>query len=133
MSRHEDSETGARVAAGARIPIPGGPTVTTSNPAFSRAVFAGYEQGYGAPRSMAMTVQGTVAKTFLLLAILSATALWSWHAVAAGQIALGAMIASGLGGFVVAMITIFKPTVAPWSSPIYAAVEGVFLGALSQI
>jgi uncharacterized YccA/Bax inhibitor family protein len=107
--------------------------VTTSNPAFSRDVFPGYEQVYGAPRSMVMTVQGTVAKTFLLLAILSATALWSWQATAAGQVALGALIASGIGGFILAMVTIFKPTVSPWSSPIYAAVEGVFLGALSQI
>ena len=31
------------------------------------------------------------------------------------------------------MITIFKPTVAPWTSPVYAAMEGVFLGAISQI
>ena len=31
------------------------------------------------------------------------------------------------------MITIFKPTAAPWTAPIYAALEGVFLGAISQI
>ena len=31
------------------------------------------------------------------------------------------------------MITIFKPTVAPWTAPVYAAMEGVFLGAISQI
>jgi uncharacterized YccA/Bax inhibitor family protein len=37
------------------------------------------------------------------------------------------------GGFVVAMITIFRPTVSPWTAPIYAACEGVFLGAISQV
>jgi uncharacterized YccA/Bax inhibitor family protein len=31
------------------------------------------------------------------------------------------------------MVTIFKPTLAPWTSPVYAAMEGVFLGAISQI
>jgi uncharacterized YccA/Bax inhibitor family protein len=108
-------------------------TVATSNPAFSQDIFAGYDQVYGLPRSTAMTVQGTVGKTFALFAVLSATAIWAWNATASGQIALGVLFASMLGGFVAAMITIFRPTVAPWSAPIYAALEGVFLGSLSQV
>jgi len=107
--------------------------LATSNPAFSREMFPGYEQVYGAPRSTAMTVQGSVVKTGVLLAILFATALWSWNAMASGQLAFGALFGSMIAGFIVAMITIFKPTVAPWTAPIYAAVEGVFLGALSQV
>jgi uncharacterized YccA/Bax inhibitor family protein len=107
--------------------------VNTSNPAFSQDIFAGFEQVYGKPRSMAMTVQGTVGKTFLLLAILSATALWSWNAMADGRLAGGALLAAALGGFIFAMITIFKPTASPWTAPVYAALEGVFLGALSQV
>jgi uncharacterized YccA/Bax inhibitor family protein len=107
--------------------------VSTSNPAFSQDIFAGFEQVYGKPRSMTMTVQGAVGKTCLLLAILSATALWSWNATANGAVAGGAMVLAGLGGFVFAMITIFKPTASPWTAPIYAACEGVFLGAVSQI
>lgn len=106
---------------------------STSNPAFSQDMFAGFEQVYGAPRSLTMTVQGTVGKTFLLLAILSATAAWSWNAMSSGGIAGGVLAISGLGGFVVAMITIFRPTVSPWTAPLYAALEGVFLGAISQI
>jgi uncharacterized YccA/Bax inhibitor family protein len=106
--------------------------VSTSNPAFSQDIFAGYEQVYGSPRSVAMTVQGTVGKTCLLLAILSGTALWAWNASADGRLAMGTMIASALGGFVFATITIFKPAISPWTAPIYAAAEGVFLGALSQ-
>ena len=43
-------------------------------------MFAGYDQVYGAARSTVTTVQGTMGKTFLLLAIMTATALWSWHA-----------------------------------------------------
>ena len=35
---------------------------------------------------------------------------------------------AGIAGFILAMVTIFKPTVAPWTSPVYAAMEGVFLG-----
>ncbi len=107
--------------------------MTTSNPAFSQDVFAGYDQVYGVPRSTVTTVQGTMSKTFLLLAIMSATALWSWHAVASDQLQLGVIPIAAIAGFILAMVTIFKPTVAPWTSPVYAAMEGVFLGALSQI
>lgn len=109
--------------------------MTSGNPAFSQDMFAGYEQVYGAPktRSTVTTVQGTVGKTFLLLAILSFTALWSWNAVAAGTFRFELLLASVFGGFIVAMITIFRPTAAPITAPLYAALEGVFLGALSQV
>lgn len=107
-------------------------SLSSSNPAFSQDMFGGYDQVYGAPRSMVTTVQGTVSKTFLLLAILSATALWSWNAAGSGQLAGAAVVGSALAGFIVAMVTIFKPTLAPWTAPIYAAMEGVFLGAVSQ-
>jgi uncharacterized YccA/Bax inhibitor family protein len=96
-------------------------------------MFAGYEQVYGAPRSMVTTVQGTMSKTFLLLGIMSGTALWAWHALADSQLQLGVVPVAGIAGFVLAIVTIFKPTLAPWTSPIYAAMEGVFLGAVSQL
>lgn len=96
-------------------------------------MFAGYDQVYGAPRSLVTTVQGTMSKTFLLLGILTGTALWSWHAMAADQLAMGVIPAAAIAGFVLAMITIFKPAAAPWTSPVYAAMEGVFLGAISNI
>ena len=63
--------------------------MATSNPAFSNDMFAGYEQVYGVPRSTTMTVQGTAVKTMVLLAILAATATWSWKALASGDIAFG--------------------------------------------
>ena len=107
--------------------------MATSNPAFSQDMFAGFEQVYGKPRSLTMTVQGTIGKTFLLLAILSATAAWSWNAMTSGGVAGGVLAIAGIGGFVVAMITIFRPTASPWTAPLYAACEGVFLGAISQI
>jgi uncharacterized YccA/Bax inhibitor family protein len=107
--------------------------VATSNPVFSRELFPGYEQVYGAAPSTTMTVQGTVVKTFVLLAILMATALWSWNAMAGQTLAPGLILGSAIAGFVVAMITTIKPTVAPWTAPLYAALEGVFLGAVSQV
>jgi len=94
-------------------------------------MFAGYEQVYGAGKSTSMTVQGTIGKTFALLAILSATAIWSWSAEMAGDLQPIVLPAAGIGGFILALITIFKPSLSPWTAPIYAAFEGVFLGAFS--
>jgi uncharacterized YccA/Bax inhibitor family protein len=111
----------------------GGLPVATSNPAFSKDIFPGYEQVYGVPASTTMTVQGTVGKTFVMLAILMATAAWAWQATAGQTLAVGLLAVAGIGGFIVAMITMFKPTVAPWTAPLYAALEGVLLGAISQV
>ena len=80
-----------------------------------------------------MTVQGTVYKTFVLLAILLATGAWAWNAAAAQTLAIGLLGAAGIGGFIVAMVTIFSPKLAAWTAPIYAACEGVLLGAISQV
>ena len=109
--------------------------MSSGNPAFSSEMFAGYDQVYGAPRtrSTTTTVQGTMGKTAILLAILSFTALWSWRAIGNGDFPMAMIGISAIGGFITAMITIFKPNAAPITAPIYAALEGVFLGAISQI
>jgi uncharacterized YccA/Bax inhibitor family protein len=109
--------------------------VSSGNPAFSSEMFAGYDQVYGAPRtrSTTTTVQGTMGKTAILLAILSFTALWSWRGIGNGDFPMAMIGISAIGGFITAMITIFKPSFAPITAPIYAALEGVFLGAISQI
>jgi len=108
-------------------------TVATSNPAFSNDVFTHYDHSFGVTRSDAMTVQGTVGKTSLLLAILSATAIWAWNDTVSHGPNQGLMMISALGGMAIAFLTIFKPTLAPWTAPLYAAAEGVFLGIISQV
>jgi uncharacterized YccA/Bax inhibitor family protein len=79
-----------------------------------------------------MTVQGAVGKTALLLAILSATAIFSWNAVSSNSLPPALLGISAIGGLIVAMITTFSPKSAPVTAPIYAALEGVFLGAVSR-
>jgi uncharacterized YccA/Bax inhibitor family protein len=117
-----------------RAPIRGRTTLaTTGNPAFSNELFTNYDQVYGQPQSAVMTLQGTIGKTFALLAILSATAIYSWNATADGRLQGIVIPAAGIGGFILALITIFRPTISPWTAPIYAAFEGVFLGALSAL
>ena len=82
----------------------------------------------------AMTIQGTVNKTGLLLILTVLPAAWVWNqffatrdpAVAAPWILIGA-----LGGFIVALVTIFKKDWAMVTAPVYAVLEGLFLGGIS--
>ena len=79
-----------------------------------------------------MTAGGTFAKTFLLWAIVVAAAAYSWSKTkipAFGQIHLPGWTWPALFvGFGLAMLTIFKPKFAPFTSPLYAIAEGLFLG-----
>ena len=81
-----------------------------------------------------MTINGTVNRTGILLCLLMFTAIFSWDraysAVDPGEL-YPWLIGSGIAGFVVALITVFKKTAAPITAPIYAAIEGILLGILS--
>jgi uncharacterized YccA/Bax inhibitor family protein len=77
-----------------------------------------------------MDLGGTVNKSSMLLLICLATAAWAWGAPAAqGGVLFGALI----GGFVVSLVAMFKPATSPWLAPVYAALEGVVLGAISRM
>jgi len=87
-----------------------------------------------------MTLMGTVHKTAFLLILLVAFASITWKMVmtvnAEGQMVaapglFGYMIGGAIGGLIFALITVFKPTWSPVTAPIYAALEGLFIGALS--
>lgn len=105
--------------------------MASRNPAFSQDFFAGYGQVYGVERGNVMTIGGTVAKASLLLAVLSGTAIWSWLAAYHGELQPAVLPVAAIGSLVLALVTIFKPTLAPWTAPIYAAFEGVLLGIVS--
>jgi uncharacterized YccA/Bax inhibitor family protein len=106
----------------------------TANPALKESVFT--EAGYGA-RGETMTINGTVNRTGILILLVIAAAWYSWTRSAPGPngvIAPNPLILVGaIGGFIVALITIFKKTVAPITAPIYAVLEGLFLGGLSAM
>ena len=112
----------------------------TSNPALGQNTFSDAARSqYGGSlvdASARMTLSGTVNKTGILLLCAIATAAWTWSqfmqthdmATVAPELMLGA-----LGGFIVAMVTIFKQTWAPVTAPIYALLEGLVLGGLSAL
>jgi uncharacterized YccA/Bax inhibitor family protein len=91
--------------------------------------------GLAATPTQAMTIQGAVLKTALLVVILLVTAAYTWSQVVTGSPTLtyGLLIAGALGGFLTALVTIFIPKVSPFTAPIYAALEGLVLGAISAV
>ncbi|MEE8424609.1 MAG: Bax inhibitor-1/YccA family protein [Elusimicrobiota bacterium] len=84
--------------------------------------------------SQAMTINGTVNRTAILLGLVLIPACYVWNQffASAGQAPVGVYIGIGaIGGLVLAMVTIFKKTWAPITAPMYAVFEGLFLGAIS--
>jgi uncharacterized YccA/Bax inhibitor family protein len=112
----------------------------TSNPALGQNTFSDAARSqYGGSlvdAAARMTLSGTVNKTGILLLCAIATAAWTWNqfmqthdlSVAGPAVMLGA-----LGGFIVAMVTVFKKTWSPVTAPIYALLEGLVLGGLSAM
>jgi uncharacterized YccA/Bax inhibitor family protein len=81
-----------------------------------------------------MTIAGTAWRALTLLLVVMGSSAYTWWQLAGDPAAAPTYIMGGLiGGLVLAMITIFKPTLAPWTAPLYAAVEGLALGALSMV
>jgi uncharacterized YccA/Bax inhibitor family protein len=104
----------------------------TSNPTLNENTFSGLPRATGADG--AMTLQGTVNKSFLLLVVLLLAAFWPWSQSLAGgdQGAVAGAIMIGLiGGLVLGLVISFKATLAPYLSIPYAACEGLAMGGIS--
>jgi uncharacterized YccA/Bax inhibitor family protein len=103
----------------------------TSNPVLSEKRFEGV-----AAFGERMTIQGTVNKTGILVLLAIASAAWTWHlffeshdpAAVAPYLLVGT-----IGGFVCALVTVFKKEWAAVTAPAYAVLEGLALGAFSSI
>src|ERR1700693_2387452 len=102
--------------------------MSTSNPALNEKAFKG-QVAFGE----AMTLQGTVNKTGLLLLCVVATAAWTWGLAHSPtpEAFVPWMIGGLLGGMATALVTIFKQSWAPITAPLYALLEGLVLGGIS--
>ncbi len=106
----------------------------TANPALSPEVFSGTPSVGN--RSEAMTISGVINKTaiLLLLLLLAAGYTWSLYFKAGNPAAVAPYTMVGaIGGFIVAMVTVFKKEWAPFTAPIYALLEGLFIGGISSV
>src|SRR5258706_1889906 len=101
----------------------------SANPALNSTTFTGLPSIGTEP----MTLQGTVNKTAVLLVCVFGTAAWTWSRVTAGEQVGPWILAGAIGGFVTALVTVFKKNWAPVTAPLYALLEGFVIGGLSAI
>ncbi|MEO5566562.1 MAG: Bax inhibitor-1/YccA family protein [Luteimonas sp.] len=108
----------------------------SGNPALSESTFLDLGTGTVVRHdASAMSLNGTVNKTAFLLVLVLATALYTWSkAYADGGVGLMPYVWGGaLGGLALALVTVFKKTWSPITAPLYAAAEGLFIGAISAV
>ncbi len=75
-----------------------------------------------------MTIEGTVNKTAISLLLLVGTGYFTFDVISPVL-----LIGAGIGGFILALVTIFKKEWAPITVPLYAILEGALLGGISYM
>ncbi|KFN47577.1 Bax inhibitor-1/YccA family protein [Arenimonas metalli] len=110
----------------------------SGNPALNQNTFLDVASGQlvsGGAASDTMSLNGTVNKTgfMLLLLVATATLAWSFYSPENPGAVMPFLLVGGIGGFIVALVTVFKKTWAPVTAPLYAALEGLFVGGVSAM
>ncbi len=103
----------------------------TSNPTLNEKAFERAGHGTG---TAGMTIEGTVNRVGLLLLLVLIPAAYTWNQVKTAwdpSQALGLGMVGLIGGFVVALVTIFRQQWSPITAPVYALLQGLFLGGIS--
>lgn len=110
----------------------------SGNPALGQNTFL--DVGSGTLRDAGadgvMTLDGTVNKTAILLGLVLVGAFFSWSRYSGPESVAGLyplIIGGAIGGLILALVTVFKKTWSPVTAPLYAVVEGVFVGGVSAI
>jgi uncharacterized YccA/Bax inhibitor family protein len=104
----------------------------TANPALNSTTFTDIARL--SDHSRTMTIQGTVNKTLLMLIFVLVPASWVWnifHTSGNPQAIMPWLFGGTVGGFIVALITIFKKQWSPITAPLYSVLEGLALGGIS--
>ncbi len=109
----------------------------SGNPALNQNTFLDVSTGQLVSGAGAdtMSLNGTVNKTGFMLLLLVATAAYTWSLYTPENpgAVLPWLLVGGIGGFIVAIVTVFKKTWAPVTAPLYALLEGLFVGAVSAM
>lgn len=96
----------------------------SGNPTLSEKTFQSVSHTVYGKESM--TIAGTINKTGILFLILLLGASISWY-----QPSQILTWGGAIGGFIIAMVTVFKKEWSPITAPMYAGLEGLFLGGIS--
>ena len=89
------------------------------------------QQSVAGTQGRAMTLEGAINKTGILFLTLLIGASLTWYQPVGS--ANGWMMLGLFGGLIAAIVTIFKKEWSPITAPIYAFLEGLFLGGISAI
>ena len=103
-------------------------SLRSGNPTLNAKTFSGFDLTSG----HTMTISGTVYKTALSLMLLMTASLFTWNLPAGDPRSGGLMMIGMLGGFVLALVTIFKQHLAKYTVPAYAILQGLALGGISK-
>ena len=98
--------------------------IKSGNPALSKKTFDNLKSKTGE----VMTLDGAVNKIAISLAVLLFAAYYTYTNAVMNYVWVGS-----IGGFIVALITIYKKEWAPVTVPIYAVLEGLALGGISKL
>ncbi len=83
---------------------------------------------YNPPKEV-MTLEGTIQKSAILIFMVIVAAAYAWIYLPQTMLT---MYGSMIGGFVLAIVIPFKKTWAPMLAPVYAVLEGIFLGLMTR-
>jgi uncharacterized YccA/Bax inhibitor family protein len=78
-----------------------------------------------------MTVRGTLNKFGFMFLMLMGTAYYSWKEFDGGGDVQSLIWGGAIGGLVIALVIMFKKEWSPFLAPLYALLEGLFIGAIS--
>jgi len=128
--------------------------IRSSNPALNEKAFdfGSYERAAASgggvaerPESQVMTLWGTAFKTFMLVCVVALAAAYTWHLAlpdtppATGDAplidgrVLPWVLGGAIGGLLVGIVAVFWKRAAPFLAPLYAVLEGLFLGGISAM
>jgi len=84
-----------------------------------------------------MSIRGTLNKFGFMLLMLMGSAFYSWKEFAESEGTSSNLMpiiwGGAIGGFVIALIISFKREWSPYLAPLYALLEGLFIGAISAM
>lgn len=107
-----------------------------ANPVLNDKAFQRAEQYTQTAAGELMTVEGAINKTAFLLLLVVASATWVWTRYFQTQdpaLVMPYLWGGLLVGVAAALVTIFAPTWARISAPVYALAKGLAVGALSAL
>jgi len=103
----------------------------SGNPALSENRFKDTVLDSVVTHENAMTVKGTLHKFGFLFLMVMGTAFYSWKEFSEGGNVIPLIYGGAFGGLGVAIVLVFKKQWAPYLAPLYALLEGLFVGAIS--